>query len=377
MKSVLLDFSNVRVGGGLLVASATLEGLSQADTRLRYPWLEQAEIWISPNVRRNLSVPETDLPGTVRFKETTASALAVLKPARRDYDVRFTLFGPTYTGRLARREITGFAEVTMLVKPRDFGLAPEPFSIRKSVSGVVKRNLAKRSDLYVTETSAVADRLSQRFAIRRDRILVVPNRPHPLFTAQPILPAKPGGAAPGELHLAFPTRLYPHKNLAVIEPVARLLQQRAGKRLVVHTTLRDHEWEAFSPSSQQWMQNHGESPAAKVLDIYRQVDAVFFPSLLEASSVTPLEANVLGLPLLASDRDFVRASAAASELFEPTDAVSVADALVRFDADKEGAWERAQATALAYRERLAASSRTENYLDLVDRELREVGGDAA
>lgn len=370
MKSVLLDFSNVRVGGGLLVASATLEGISQAKTRARYPWLELAEIWISPNVRRNLSVAESDLPGTVRFKETTASALAVLKRARHDFDVRFTLFGPTYTGRLARREITGFAEVTMLVKPEDYDTAPERLTIHKVVSKVVKQNLALRSDLYVTETSAVADRLSRRLSIPRNNIFVVPNRPHPTFTIEAILPERSVASSSGELHVAYPTRLYPHKNLAVIEPAAKLLHERTGKRLVVHTTLRDHEWETFSPSARDWMRNHGESSAAKVLEIYRQVDAVFFASLLEASSVTPLEANVLGIPLLASDRDFVRTSAQVTEYFEPTDPASVADALVRFDEARPGAWARARETAVDYRNQLKASSRTAGYLDLVDRELQ-------
>lgn len=373
MPAVLLDFSKVKVGGGLLVASATLHDIAKPETRRRYPWLEQVEIWISPMVRRNLSVPPETLPGTVAFKETVPSATAVLRRPRRDFAVRFTLFGPTYTGRLAKREITGFAEITMLVGPRELGLPPEPLTVRGVVSRFVKRRLTMRSDIWVTETSAVADLLSSSFGMSRDAIVVVPNRPHPLFLSQPIMSARGEGVSDGELHLAYPTRAYPHKNLAAIEATGNLLFEQTGKRLVVHTTLRDEEWSAMTPGARAWMRNAGESSAERVLEIYRSVDAVFFPSLLEASSVTPLEANALGIPLLASDRPFVRTSAEAAELFEPADPASIADALARFDRDKASAWRRAEATAIAYRRTLAASSRTDAYLDLVDGELKQLG----
>lgn len=369
MQRVLLDFSNVRVGGGLLVASATLADAARPDLQARYPWLQHADIWISPMVHRNLSVLEAELPGTVTFKETTATVKALLRRPRELFDVRFTLFGPTYTGRLARCEIAGFAEVTMLVRPQEFGLPKEAAKLRTMVSTLVKRRLVKQSDLYVTETSAVADRLSARFGIPRGNIHVVPNRPHQLFTSQEVVAPRPKGVAPDSLHLAYPTRAYPHKNLAVIEPAGCRFRQRTGRGLVVHTTLRDHEWAAIPAGARQWMHNHGECSAQQVLDIYRGVDAIFFPSLLEASSVTPLEANVLGIPLLASDRDFVRSSAKAAILFDPHDADRVAAALADFDADKEPHWLSAQKIAADYRGELSGSSRSEAYFDLVDRQL--------
>lgn len=369
MAKVLLDFSNVRVGGGVIVAAATLQDLAEPDVQRRFPWLRDAHIRISPIVRRNITMPLERLPGVVSVQETGASPFAPLRRPRRRFDVRFTLFGPTYTGRLARCEITGFAEVTMLYRPSEYGL-PDPVpDFRARLVDRVKRIMTKRSDLYVTETSAMADRLSDRMGINRDRIFVVPNRPHPLFVGQPILHAPPAIDRPGELHLAYPTRAYPHKNLAIVGALGPLFEARTGKRLVVHSTLRAQEWDAMPEPARRWMRNHGESPAETVLEIYRGVDAIFFPSLLEACSVTPLEANVLGVPLLASDRDFVRSSAVPTEVFDPTDARSVADALARFDQDRDAAWARARATAERYRRSLAESSRSISYLSLVSERL--------
>lgn len=369
MQRVLLDFSNIRVGGGLVVASATLADAARPEVQRRYPWLEHAHFWVSQMVRRNLSVPENKLPGLITFKDTAPTVRALLRRPKREFEVRFTLFGPTYTGRLARREITGFADMTMLVSPREIGLAAEPTRLRPLVQSVVKRHLIMRSDLYVTETALMADRLAERFGISRANIHVVPNRPHPLFAAHAIVAPRPAGSAPGELHVACPARAYPHKNLAVVEPSGDLFQQQTGKRLVVHTTLRDQEWAAMPAGARRWMLNHGELTTQQVLNVYRKVDAIFFPSLLETSSVTPLEANVLGIPLLASNRDFVRSSAHAALLFEPRDPASVAAALVDFEADKGTFWERARTTAVDYREHLSRSSRSEAYFDLIDGQL--------
>jgi glycosyltransferase involved in cell wall biosynthesis len=183
------------------------------------------------------------------------------------------------------------------------------------------------------------------------------------------------GSAAGELHVAYPARAYAHKNFSIVGPAGDIYAKRSGKRLVVHVTLREEEWRHLPEHARQWVRNHGEANVQQVLDIYRQVDAVFFPSLLETSSATPLEANVLGIPLIASDRSFVRASSQAFALFEPRDPDSIADSLCRFDAARAEAWEQARSIAIAYRQALSAGSRTERYLDMISGELQRLQGE--
>lgn len=370
---VLLDFSNLRAGGGLQVASATLADLARPEVQLRFAEiLEGAELWISPAVARNLTVDRRALPGKVVVRETKPSLIAPLKPPRRAFDVRFTLFGPTYSGRVARREITGFAEVTLVYLPGEYGQTISQQPLRQRLGNWVKRQLVRRFDWYVVEAPAIAERLTGRYGIAGDRIFVVPNRPHPIFCDSPILERSDAPADPRQLHVAFPTRAYPHKNMELIGPAGDRFHALAGKDLRVHVTLRPDEWAALSPSVRRWMVNHGESTLPDVLRIYRQVQGVFFSSKLEASSGTPLEANVLGLPLLASDRDFIRGSARAAFLFDPEDADSAAQALARLDRAGAQAWDEASIRAREYRDELARTSRTEQYLTLVQRALREL-----
>ncbi|WP_374945163.1 glycosyltransferase [Sphingomonas sp.] len=369
MKRVLLDFSNLRVGGGVQVASATLQELSAPALRERYPWLiDRTAIRISPAVRGHLSIDTATLPGVVEVVETRPTVLAPLKPSRDAFDVRFTLFGPTYTGRLARREIAGFAEVTLVYDPVEYGQAHRARPLRERIGVAIKRRLVGRSDIYVIETDAIAARLTARYGIAPSRIRVVPNRPHPVIRAAKV-PARSARVAPGELHLLYPTRAYPHKNLDIIGPTGDLYAARSGRRLVVHTTLRADEWQALSPESRRSMHNHGEVTPGGLAQIYTTVDGVFFPSLLEASSATPLEANVLGVPLIASDRDFVRASAKAQGWFDPANPGSIVDSLLDFEDGIPAAWSRAAGVSQAYRRVLDSSNRTESYLDIIGAEL--------
>jgi glycosyltransferase involved in cell wall biosynthesis len=372
MKSVLLDFSNLRAGGALQMASALLHDLTDPAIAGDFAWLgPQTDIWISPGVATNLVDEVSAFPGNVTIKETPQSVLAPLKRARTDYDVRFVHFGPTYSGRMARREILGFAEVTMVYRPKEYA-RPERPTLREVVGNAVKRRMVHRADLFHAETHAIKERMVRQFGLKAEQIEVIPARPHPLFRGQPIFDPPAAGREDGALHVAYVTRAYPHKNISFIGPVSDLYQQRTGRRLVVHVTLRDAEIQAFPESVRRWMHNHGELKPAQVLDVYRTVDAFFFPSLLEASSSTPLEANVLGIPLVAADRDFVRTPSKPTELFEPLDPASAVNALIRFEGRRDEAWAQARKVAQRYRDELNAVSRTRLYLEMIDRELKSL-----
>ena len=121
------------------------------------------------------------------------------------------------------------------------------------------------------------------------------------------------------------------------------------------------------------MRNHGEVTPSQLHELYAQVDGVFFPSLLEASSATPLEANVLGIPLVASNRDFVRTTAETFALFEPTDPLDTASALARLALNLGEAWEEAAAIAIRRRKQVAKRGRTENYLKIIAGHLQQQG----
>jgi len=76
--------------------------------------------------------------------------------------------------------------------------------------------------------------------------------------------------------------------------------------------------------------NLGEMPHLAVLQLYRQSRAMIFPSLSESFGLPLVEAHQMGLPIVASERDFVRDVCVPAETFDPLSAHSITSAVRRF-----------------------------------------------
>ena len=74
----------------------------------------------------------------------------------------------------------------------------------------------------------------------------------------------------------------------------------------------------------------GLLPHAQVLSLYGSARALIFPSLSESFGLPLVEARRAGLPIIASELDFVRDVCAPVETFDPKSAVSIARAVRRF-----------------------------------------------
>jgi glycosyltransferase involved in cell wall biosynthesis len=76
--------------------------------------------------------------------------------------------------------------------------------------------------------------------------------------------------------------------------------------------------------------NIGRQARLAVLDRLEKSSALIFPSPAETFGLPMLEATSLGVPIIASERDFVRDVCTPQESFDPSSARSIADAVVRF-----------------------------------------------
>lgn len=78
------------------------------------------------------------------------------------------------------------------------------------------------------------------------------------------------------------------------------------------------------------IENLGPISREAVLERLRTCSALIFPSRAETFGLPLLEARVLGTPILASERDFVREVCAPKETFDPESPMSIALAVQRF-----------------------------------------------
>ncbi len=74
----------------------------------------------------------------------------------------------------------------------------------------------------------------------------------------------------------------------------------------------------------------GQMPRAEVLGLYANARALIFPSTSESFGLPLIEASYLGLPIIASELDYVRDVCVPADTFDPHSPVSIARAVKRF-----------------------------------------------
>lgn len=76
--------------------------------------------------------------------------------------------------------------------------------------------------------------------------------------------------------------------------------------------------------------NHGHLTKIELEALYEGCMALIFPSYMESFGLPLLEAQSLGIPIIASERDYVRDVVVPAETFDPDSAVSIFRAVRRF-----------------------------------------------
>ncbi len=331
--TVLLDMSNLVVGGGVQVGASFLDELAtivaDPDAARRWPWLADAVVEASDVVVANATRHELAVASGLDVRVVDGRPAARLRRRAEDqpFDVSFTVFGPDYGPRRARIRVVGFADVTSLF-PEYAGITGRSARLRHAVRSRVSRRTFRSADFIVAESSYVTDSLAGRWGIQRDRLRVVPNVLNRVFDDASL-------QRPLEIDVgrhpafAFPTRAYPHKNLSVLGAAARVLRDEHGRDVQWIVTLTDDEWDRLDTDTRAASHNVGPLRVSQVPSLYAACDGAVFPSLNECFSVTPLEAMRAGRVLLASDRPFVREVAGdAAWYFEPTDPASLAQVVL-------------------------------------------------
>lgn len=65
-------------------------------------------------------------------------------------------------------------------------------------------------------------------------------------------------------------------------------------------------------------------------DLYQRAGALIYPSTMESLGLPLIEARRMGLPIIASERDYVRDIIDPEQSFDPLSPVSIARAVERF-----------------------------------------------
>lgn len=303
---LLIDASNLHVGGGVQVGASIANEIARLvlDDQLPVPLGTSIEMVVSSEVSENLESILDDASLDVRVSDSTPRKWAHFPSS--GYAAALTVFGPYYRKRNAKKEVVGFALPRMIYPLEEAGVAGG--GVREQVANRIRWRQFRAADELVTETSDSANRLMKRLPERR--VHVVPNcashavRDESLWIRNPALDALPRDC----FLFAAVARDYPHKNLGILPPIGRQLQQILDRPVRFLLTLSASEWGRRRHQFGEFGINIGLLTQRELGPLYAACTATIAPSLLEISSATPLESMCVGVPVLLADLPAMRAT---------------------------------------------------------------------
>lgn len=330
MKQILINASNLHVGGGVQVATSIIGELTQIS-----PLPERLVVWASEEVDSNLRSVGYDLTAFHAYEVVNSYGLRLLvSPLHRrlqQFDAVFTIFGPLYVWRLAGKNIIGFAQAWIVYPNNEIEFTLGLFRRWKTrLKFKLQTYFFKRADNLVVELEHVRTGLINLGIGNQAAIHVVRNSLSSLYSTPSVwqnikVPSNRCG-----IKLGFVGRNYAHKNTAIFPELTQLLRCNHNIIATIYVTFTDKEWAACSDAFRQAVVNVGPLLVTQCPSFYKQMDGVIFPSLLECFSATPLEAMAMRKPLFVSDRPFNRdVCHQHAYYFDPLSPASAAEAIAK------------------------------------------------
>lgn len=329
VRSVLVNLSNIHSGGALQVAVSFINEVRdlELDPMLTVKYLVSSEVAENLPVSTVLDVDQYTIYNTYGLR----AFWSYLNIIQFKYDLVFTLFGPKYTCLRAKKEIVGFAQLWILEFDNPITRLMSPFQrLKLKIKFGLQSFFFRRADHLVVELDHVKRSLVQKGLFLPDNVSVVRNAISNLYLDSSLW-RKVDVSRESDIQIGFVTRDYPHKNIAILAHVGKILREQFSLDVRFVFTLSTSEWERYSDLFGDSGATVGCLSVYQCPCFYQEMDAIIFPSLLECFSATPLEALAMKKPLFASDRGFVRdVCQSHAHYFDPLDANDIAGVIAEY-----------------------------------------------
>ncbi len=305
---ILINCSNLKIGGGLQVAHSFLYQIRKNE---EYNFV----VVLSSTLNRYINVdlfPSNfvfivfdikpsilnSLIGHNHFLDKTIEKFCIERV--------FTVFGPSYW-RPKVKHICGFAKAQYIYKDSPYF---ETLSLVSRIKLNIKRQLhlysfGKTSDTFVTELWDVSDKLKTVFPT--NKIYTVTNTYNQVFVNPDSWSKKVKlESFNGSTFLTISAN-YPHKNLKIIPLVIEYLKKSKPDFKFRFVITIDHEdFFKIGGSLSEEIVLLGKMNIEDCPFLYQQADFMFLPTLLECFSASYPEAMIMDTPIITSDLPFAR-----------------------------------------------------------------------
>jgi glycosyltransferase involved in cell wall biosynthesis len=320
--NLVINAANVRTGGGFGLLSALLESLSEGF---------QGRLILDERLQLPVNLPENLV--VYRIRPTIWARLRNEWYLRRstEPDDSVLCFGNLPPIFRLRGKVLLFLQNRYLVEPRSLKGFPFFHRLRITLERIWFRWGKRNVTRFIVQTPSM-----QRTVERNLRMpsTVLPFSKNPKGYTRAI--DAPCGTTKTKHGLLYVASGEPHKNHRTLVEAWTLLAEE-GIKPGLCLTLDKNRF----PDLCGWIEdkakdmdlnvtNVGSISAQDLERIYKESLALIYPSDFESLGLPLIEARCAGLPILASERDYVRDDVDPEETFDPGSPVSIARAVKRF-----------------------------------------------
>lgn len=376
---ILINTSNLYVGGGLQVALSFLNELKQMEQKHEY------HVFLSQAVDKQVNQNEFPAnfkfylieksPSSLKSRRRIVSKLDALEEQIKP-DIVFSVFGPSYWKPKARH-LMGFAVPWVLQKD---SVAYDELSFLKRIRmrtwvEYVSYYAKRDTSYYIIETDDGKDKLSKVLDIDRKNIFVVGNSYSAVFNDSHYLSKNNPDyiqlpeREKNEFRCLLISHNHPHKNLKIINQVIPFLEKYNIKFVL---TVDDESYSSLFPDKPKQIMNLGPVSQKACPSLYDQCDALFLPTLLEVFSAAYPEAMKMEKPILTSNYSFATdVCQDAAMYFDPLDPKDIAEKIKQLVNNKALQDALVEKGTKRVKEFETARSRAEKYVALCEKLAKE------
>ncbi len=329
ISKIAINACGLHTGGGIQVAVSFIHELSNMvvfDLNI--------DVFVSTEVADNIKEIDPNIFNKFNFKVYDVYGFGAfyskLNMMLNDYDLVFTIFGPNYLRSPRGLQVVGFAQAWIVDNSAYNILSLKEKFIYKA-KFFLQSIFFRRADKLIVELEHVRKSLVKSKIAAFDKIEVVKNCISSLYFNPHLWHDLDCRFTKTKFTIGYLGRDYSHKNTDIIPFVKDILLMKHGLDVDFLVTFNEFEWLSKSKIFVDSVINVGSLSVSQCPRFYEAVDAIFFPSLLECFSATPLEAMAMRKPLFASDRHFVRDICGDFAFyFDPYNPESAADSIANY-----------------------------------------------
>ena len=332
--NILIDCTNLKVGGGVQVATSFINDLYDLDM-FENQLISHYKFYIALSTQMKNSFGGKKFSERFIFlnKRNYLSKIETSKylkdvEKREKIDKTFCVFGPSYY-KSKTPKIVGYAIPHFIYKDSPYITS---LSLRKKIQLILMQIIKiklfeKNSDHLIFETEDVKIKFCELYNFKIENTSVVSNTLNSIFLKKNDWSNKKFNLS-NDFNILALSANYPHKNLAIIPEIIDILIKKrisCDFKFILSVTKKDLP---LPEKYHKYIDFIGFIPLTDLPNLYSSVDLLFMPTLLECFSTTYLEAMFMEVPILASDMSFAKdVCGEAAHYYKSTSAKSAADAL--------------------------------------------------